>query len=229
MFINDKYNYTLNGIEHEIILHHNIKIDQKPIHEKILVSNKYMMKYVNDLFDYHSIEYCVTKHTLLGVYIFHGINLFHPMLEICLSSNYYHKIQKIQEEIQKDGFNIEFTEQYIVLSTIFFDKIKTSVYLYLLDDSFVYHTFDKKTITHSFYDIYPIKKTNFEEFQISVPNKIEKVLESCDFQLEYICFTKNKKDKKTMIEEVEIRPTIQSIVRENISSFISVIKPFLFV
>jgi hypothetical protein len=49
----DKYNYSLNGIEHEIILNHTLKIDQKPLNEKILVSNKYLMKYINDLPDLH--------------------------------------------------------------------------------------------------------------------------------------------------------------------------------
>ena len=72
----DKYNYSLNGIEHEITLNHNLKIDQKPINEKILVSNKYILKYINDLFDFHSIEYCLVSHALLGVYIFNGINIF---------------------------------------------------------------------------------------------------------------------------------------------------------
>ena len=44
--MNDKYNYSLNGIEHEIILNDCLKIDQKPINEKILVSNKYLIKYI---------------------------------------------------------------------------------------------------------------------------------------------------------------------------------------
>jgi hypothetical protein len=30
---NDKYNYSLNGIEHEIVLNHTLKIDQQPINE----------------------------------------------------------------------------------------------------------------------------------------------------------------------------------------------------
>ena len=29
----------------------------KPIDEKILISNKFMLKYINDLFDYYNIEY----------------------------------------------------------------------------------------------------------------------------------------------------------------------------
>jgi hypothetical protein len=51
-------------------------------------------------------------------------------------------------------------------------------------------------INHPFYDIFPIKKSNFEEFNISVPNKIDKVLESYNFNLNYIVFTKKKKDNK---------------------------------
>ena len=41
--LNDKYNYTLNGIEHEIILNNNLIINKEPIDEKILISNKYLI------------------------------------------------------------------------------------------------------------------------------------------------------------------------------------------
>ena len=85
--LNDKYNYNLNGIEHEIILNHTLKIDQQPLNNKILVSNKYMIKYINDLFDYNSIEYCFINNTLLGVYIFNGVNIFNGNIELCISES----------------------------------------------------------------------------------------------------------------------------------------------
>ena len=57
--------------------------------------------------------------------------------------------------------------------------------------------------------IYNIKKTIFEEFEVSIPNKIEKVLQSYEFNLEYIVFTKKKtKNQKNLIEEIEINPNI---------------------
>lgn len=228
----DKYNYSLNGIEHEITLNHNLKIDQKPLNEKILVSNKYLMKYINDLFDYHSIEYIVVGNTLLGVYIFNGINIFNQTLEICTLENNFFKIRKIESEIKNDDFDIIFNDNYIKISTVFFDNIKSTIYIYPLnndqnDDALNYTTYNGELINHPFYDIFPIKKTNFEEFNISVPNKIDKVLESYNFNLNYIVFTKKKKDNKKIIEEVENKNTINAI-KENLSNFISVIKPFFF-
>jgi hypothetical protein len=228
----DKYNYSLNGIEHEIILNHTLKIDQKPLNEKILVSNKYLMKYINDLFDYHSIEYIVVGNTLLGVYIFNGINIFNQTLELCTLENNFFKIRKIEDEIKNDNFDIIFNDNYIKISTIFFDNIRSTIYIYPLnndqnEDALNYITYNNQIIIHPFYDIFPIKKNNFEEFNISVPNKIDKVLESYNFNLNYIVFTKKKKDNKKIIEEVENKNTI-NVIKENLSNFISVIKPFFF-
>ena len=232
--LSDKYNYTLNGIEHEIILDNSIKIDKNPLNDKILVSNKYMIKYINDLFDYNSIEYCFVGQSLLGIYIFKGINIFDPLLEICTSDNNFFKLKKIEEEIKNDGFDIVFNDHYVKISTIFFDNIKTFLYIYPLenqinDDLLKYNTLNNKTMYHEFYDIYNIKKTTFEEFEVSIPNKIEKVLQSYEFNLEYIIFTKkNNKNQKKIIEEVEIKPTINAFIKENINKFISVIKPFIY-
>ena len=224
--INDKYNYSLNGIEHEIILNHKIKIDQKPINEKILISNKYMIKYINDLFDYNSIEYSFIGDSLLGIYIFKGINIFNQKIEICTLDTNFYKIKKLEEEIKNDDFNIYFDDKYIKISTVFFDNIKTHLYIYpLMNDSIndllSYNTIDNLLISHHFYDIFPIKKTVFEEFEVSVPNKMDKVLESYNFNLNYISFTKKKKDNKKIIEEIEAKQTL-------IGNFISIIKPFLF-
>lgn len=230
---NEKYNYSLNGIEHEIILNHNLKIDQKPINDKILVSNKYIIKYINDLFDFNSIEYCLISNSLLGVYIFNGINIFNETLEICtLDSNFY-KIKKLEEDIINDGFSIEFNENHIKISTIFFEKIKTNIYIYPLEndvneDILKYVNVNNEYLKHKFYDIFPIKKHNFEEFEVSVPNKIEKVLESYNFDLNYIYFAKKKKNNKIIIEEIEEKKSINTIIKDNINNFISVIKPFFF-
>ena len=224
--INDKYNYSLNGIEHEIILNDKIKIDQKPLNEKILVSNKYMIKYINDLFDYHSIEYSFISHALLGIYIFNGINIFNQKIEICTLDSNFFKIKKLEDEIKNDDFHINFDDKYIRIYTTFFDNIKTILYIYPLtneshNDLVNYSTIDNMSISHQFYDIFPIKKYKFEEFEVSVPNKIDKVLESFQFNLNYISFTKKKKDNKRIIEEIEPKNTI-------IGNFISIIKPFLF-
>jgi hypothetical protein len=146
--------------------------------------------------------------------------------------NILFNIRKIESEIKKDDSDIIFNDNYIKISTVFFDNIKSTIYIYPLnndqnDDALNYTTYNNQLINHPFYDIFPIKKSNFEEFNISVPNKIDKVLESYNFNLNYIVFTKKKKDNKKIIEEVENKNTINAI-KENLSNFISVIKPFFF-
>ena len=147
--LNDKYNYSLNGIEHEIILNHSIKIEQNPVNEKILVSNKYLIKYINDLFQYHSIDYCFVNNSLLGVYVFNGINIFNQSIEICTLDSNFIKLKKLEDEILKDEFKIEFNERNIKISTSFFDKIKVHLYIYPLEnemnsDKLTYFTYDNK-------------------------------------------------------------------------------------
>jgi hypothetical protein len=223
----DKYNYSLNGIEHEIILNHTLKIDQNPINDKILVSNKYIIKYINDLFDYNSIEYCLVGNSLLGVYIFNGINIFNSSLEICTSDSNFFKIKKIEDNIKIDGFDIYFSETCIKISTIFFDNIKSTIFIYPLEtdihNDMLTYTINNNKLSHYFYDIFPIKKTKFEEFNVSAPNKIEKVLEAYNFNLNYISFTKNKKDNKKIIEEAE-----EKITSSIINKCITIIKPFFY-
>jgi len=232
--LSDKYNYTLNGIEHEIILNNSIKIDKAPLNDKILVSNKYMVKYINDLMDYHSIEYCFVGESLLGIYIFKGINIFNSLLEICTSDINFFKLKKLEDEIKKDGFEIFFNNNNIRISSIFFDNVKTNIYIYPLEnqansDMLQYNTVHNKLILHEFYDIYNIKKIIFEEFEVSVPNKMEKVLETFDFNLDYIIFTKNKnKDCKKIIEEIEIKPSFNLYIKDGINKFISIVKPFIY-
>jgi hypothetical protein len=227
--INDKYNYSLNGIEHEIILNHNLKIDQKPINKKILVSNKYILKYINDLFDINNIEYCLVGDSLLGVYIFNGINIFNSKLEICTSDINFFKIKKIEDEIKNDGFNISITEKIIKISTVFFDKIKTIIYIYPLEkdtneDILKYKDINNKLLIHNFYDIFPVKKNIYEEFEMSIPNKIDKVLISFGYNLSFISFSNNKDDNKQIIDEIEKN---KSSLTEIFNKFISIIKPFI--
>jgi len=95
------------------------------LNDKILVSNKYMIKYINDLLNYNSIEYCFVVQSLLGIYIFTGINIFDPILEICTSDNNFFNLKKLEE----DGFDIVFSNDYIKIYTIFFDNIKTCLYI----------------------------------------------------------------------------------------------------
>ena len=221
----DRYNYKLNGIEHEIILNNNIKIDMKPTDEKILISNKFMLKYINDLFDYYNIEYFIINNVLLGSYVFNGVNIFQKNLEIATLSINLHKIKKIEDEIKNDDFQIVYNDNYIKITTTFLKKYKTSIYIYLVnhnsdDDSITYKLYNNTELYHKFYDIYPIKKEKFEEYTISIPNKIENVLLSYNFNLNYIVFSNKKDDTLNIIEE--------NVEKTYYEKFISIIKPYFF-
>ena len=82
--LKNNYNYILNGISHEIEIKSNIKIKQNPLDEIVLISNKFMLKFINDLFDYNSIEYTLMGNTLLGCEIFKGINIFKKIIYLII-------------------------------------------------------------------------------------------------------------------------------------------------
>lgn len=255
MFELNKYNYQLNGIEHEILLSDNLKIEREHENEKILVSNKYLLKYINDLFDFHSIEYCILGDTLLGQYVFNGINIFSPLLEIGVNNNYIYKLIKIKDDIINDGNKISYYDGekknyydinlfdknnsdnnnkiFIKISSTFFDGIISSIYIYLFNTNNneieYYSTNNKKydnndttLITFNFYDIFPIKKISFEEFNVFVPNKIENILHIYNFNLNCLFFKKDysKKNKKNqMIEELSNNKKEDSLINKITSIF----------
>lgn len=222
----DRYNYKLNGIEHEIILNNNIKINMTPIDDKLLISNKFMLKYINDLFDYNNIEYFILNNVLMGQYVFKGINIFEKNLEIGTLAINIHKIKKLEEELTNDDFIIVYYENYIKITTTFLKKYKTSIYIYLVNHNSNTDNIDitlqnGKSISHKFYDIYPIKKETFEEFTISIPNKVEAVLLKFNYNLNYIVFSDKYNEEKQQIIEEQEQP------KSLIERFVSLVKPFL--
>jgi len=228
MFELNKYNYQLNGIEHEILLGDHLKINREHENEKILVSNKYLLKYVNDLFDYHSIEYCILGDTLLGQHVFNGINIFSSLLEIGINNNYIYKLIKIKDDIINDGNKITYYDIkkknyydlsvfdinnndnnniFIKISSRFFDNITSFIYIYLFntnDNAIEYYSMNHKIIKFNFYDIFPIKKMLFEEYNISVPNKIENILHIYNINLNSLSFKKESNKKNQIIEELTV-------------------------
>lgn len=232
----NRYHYKLNGIEHEIILNHTLCIEDTPLDEKILCSNKYMLKYINDFLDFNCIEYCLLGNSVLGFYVFQGINIFSPILEIGILSHYIEKFKKIIKDLEEDSIEVKFIEEKCVdemgqkkiktigctLKTVFLDKIKTVLNIYFMEsdeDSISLYNLDKKKISlSSFYDVFPIQKKVFEDFQISVPNKPANVCSAFGINCNYIVFLKkNKIQKKKIVEEVV--ETNENVWIENIQSF----------
>ena len=197
----DYFHYTLNGIEHHIIRNTTNRIIEKtPLDNQLLISQKCLLKYIHDFFTYKSIDYFISNHTLFGYHLFQGIHIYHPYLEICIPYHSYQILIHHKDEIIEDGFEWKEEDEYICIENVFFDKKKVKCYLYKLsspeesfsDVSHIYFenikTNQKKTISYNLYDIYPLTKKRYEEFEIYCPKKINEILEKENFNLEYICF-----------------------------------------
>lgn len=200
MFKNN-YNYILNGIPHEINLNSSIKILSDPLDEKKLLSNKFMIKILNDLFDYLSIDYTLIFNTLLGQKIFEGVNIFEENIEILIEKNNLKKLLKEENYLNENNISIKnINDKYLILKTSFYNNVEVICFIYLfnLNNNILYfYNNNLKIYNLNFYDIFPLKKDNFEEFNISIPNKINKVLEICEINLNFIHF----KSKKMIIKK----------------------------
>jgi hypothetical protein len=225
--LNDKFNYTLNGIEHQISLNSRIIIKNEPLNEKILISNKFLLKYIHDLFKIHNIEYFISYYTLLGYYVFEGINLYHKDLYICIPDHHYNKLIKLKEDIKKDDFIFIEKENYISIKTILFDKITVSLYIFFIktdDDKNMIHSIHNIESKLNFYDIYPLQEQKYEEFTVSVPNKIDNVLNSYQININHIIFENNNDSKnfednhKSKKKELKYNNIEENILNNNINN-----------
>lgn len=201
--LKNNYNYILNGIPHEVNLNSSIKIKSNPLDEKKLLSNKFMMKILNDLFIFLSIEYCLINKTLLGQKIFKGINIFEENIEILIQKNYLKKLLKEQDFLHNNKIIIENVDnKYIILKTFFYKDIEVLTYIYLFNEENNVLSFynDNKIYNLEFYDVFPIRKDDYEEFKINIPNKVENVLTACEINLKYINFKSYKTIVKTFFE-----------------------------
>jgi hypothetical protein len=194
----DIYNYSLNGVYHEIELNNKIKIIDKPKNEINLYSQKLLLKYIHDLFEIYKIDYFISNHTLLGYKIFNGIHIFKNYIELTILDTYIDKIDKIKQKIIDDEFTILITDNYIKVSTIFMNECTVSMFIYILKQDInqdkLITNIKNKNYYHNFYDIYPLHKKEYEDIHVYVPNKIEKVLNNYDIKMENIIFTNTNDD-----------------------------------
>ena len=203
--IYNNYNYILNGIVHETPLNSSIKFESEPLEQKYLITNKYFIKIINDLFDYLSIEYTIIKNTLLGQKIFNGVNIFEEFNEFLIEKNNIKKLLKEKDYLKSNYIDLHFIdEKYFLLETRIFNELKTYAYIYIFDVDNDIVTFCDKTnqvFNFKFYDVYPIQKNKFEEFEVSVPNKIDIVLKQTGIKLDYLILKSNKMIVKKFMEE----------------------------
>ena len=202
--LKNNYNYILNGIPHEVNINSSIKIKSDPLEEKKLLSNKFMMKILNDLFLYLSIDYCIINQTLLGQKIFKGINIFEEDIEILIQKNNVKKLLKEEDFLKNNHISINnIDDKFLIFKTTFFNHFEVLTYIYLFnEENNIIHFYNKeqKIYNLNFYDIFPIKKDIYEEFNINIPNKIDDVLTKCDINLKFINFKSYKMIVKNYLE-----------------------------
>ena len=202
--LKNNYNYILNGIPHEVNINSSIKIKSDPLEEKKLLSNKFMIKILNDLFLYLSIDYCIINQTLLGHKIFKGINIFEEDIEILIQKNNLKKLLKEEDFLKSNNIFINnIDNKFLILKTKFFNHFEVLTYIYLFnEENNIIHFYNKeqKIYNLNFYDIFPIKKDIYEEFNINIPNKVDDVLSKCDINLKFINFKSYKMIVKNYLE-----------------------------
>lgn len=225
---NNSYYYSLNNVFHTIS-NKNIEIQNNilsQLNEKTLISQKYLLKYLHDLFEYHNIDYSIYHNTLLGFHLFQGIHIFYDHIELIMM---YRNFQDLYKELKNDGFSIDFESKYlIVISSSFFDKIQIKAFIYFLhsdENNRLYHLsphfiasskcykdllIEKESFHLTFipfHHIFPCKKVNYEDFQIFIPNQYLSILESLELKKDFYIFDSNhiktKLLKKNNIEQEE--------------------------
>jgi len=212
----NNYNYILNGISHEVNIDSSIKILSDPLEEKKLLSNKFMLKILNDLFEYLSIDYTIINNTLLGQKIFKGIHIFEEDIEILIDYNNIKKLLKEENYLNNNDIYLKNFDKYTLIKTNFFQnvEVKCYIYLYKLDKNIMnFYDSNNKLYNLNFYDIFPLKKEIIEEYYIYVPNKIDNVLENCGYSLNLIILKSYKSIvKKFYQENQEVFQTIIYII-----------------
>ena len=190
----NNFNYILNGISHEVNINSSIKISSNPLDEKQLLSNKFLLKIINDLLIYLEIDYCLINKTLLGQKIFKGINIFENNLEILIHKHNIKKLLKEKNYLFNNKIYIHNQQKYLIIETFFF-QLSTKCYIYLFheeNNKIYFYNYLNEVINLDFYDIFPLKKDIFEEFNVYIPNKIDNVLTNCNINLNFIHFKNNK-------------------------------------
>ena len=202
--LQDSYRYTLNGVYHEICNPNSSSMRKLDIsslrsREKHLVSQKFLLKYLHDLFEHHQIDYTIFHETLRGQSIFQGIHIFEKKIEICMM---YRPLQTLLgQDLLRDGFFLDFESPYFaVISTQFFDLITVKAYIYFfrrdlentsqiitihplylsrfkrytdLDLSLtpLHSDRDYKILSLPLSTIFPPQRAPFEDFEVYLPHK----------------------------------------------------------
>ena len=106
--------------------------------------------------------------------------IFEESIELLIQKNNLKKILKEIDFLKKNNIYFENNIKYLLLYTYFFNyKIECFIYLFEQNNNDIYFTMNNNIIRLNFYDIYPLKKVIFEEFNVYIPNKINNVLENC--------------------------------------------------
>ena len=206
------------------------------LQEKNFLHQKFLLKYLHDFFEYHEIDYSIYFQTLLGQTIFDGIHLFHNFIEIIMM---YRDFDEYKKELLQDGFHIDFQSKYfMVISTNIFGKpiIKAHIYFIHKSEDSYYHlsphyvqncTSYKELLKEKeeyhliflqLHEIFPLKKANYEDFEVYIPNKRDEILKKLQLFKEYYEFNNQenkieKEEKEEKEENISIYDYLKSFIK----------------
>ncbi len=240
--LSDSYHYTFNHVYHPISKNNMIIQNHllSQIDEKGLMSQKYLLKYLHDFFIFHNIDYSLFNNTLLGYHLFEGLHIFYHQIELLMM---YRDFQEFSKELINDGFHIDFTSQYLcVISSSFINKIQVKAFIYFIHNGenslyFLSPLYvsqckkykdllkEKETYHLKFVllnQLFPCKKVKYEDFEIFIPNKVDKILEIIELKRETYIFDDlsildkkiKKKEEKENNHEIEEKNILKNIFHD---------------
>lgn len=183
MLLTNNSEYKIFNVNHKIS---NDLIIMKPIPMndiKILEIIYLCIKYVTEFLEKHNIDYCISDGTLLGCIRHNGIIPWDSDFDIMIFRDGYFKLKKLMKDFRNENFDIlNISPGY----KIFYNKIPFGeLFVYDIDIDDLYKmaypyimnrpvfTMNKLYFPWQKYkkeDIFPLKKTQFEDFDVYIPN-----------------------------------------------------------
>lgn len=183
MLLTNNSEYKIFNVNH-IISNDLIFKEPIPLNDMNKLETIYLcVKYVTKFLEKHNIDYCISDGTLLGCIRHNGIIPWDSDFDIMIFKDGYFKLKRLLNEFENENFNIinmipgykifynkiPFGELFVYDKDI--DNLYKMAYPYILNKP--KFTMNKLYFPWQQYkeeDIFPLKKAQFEDFNVYVPN-----------------------------------------------------------
>ena len=237
MLLTNGSKYNIFNSEHtirdDLIIKNPIPISNIDKLEKLYL----VIKYTTEFLEKHNIDYCIESGTLIGCVRHDGIIPWDDDVDIMIFKEGYFKLKKLMNKYNNEnhkilhitpGFKLFYdNESYGELFLYDLDK-KNGVYRMAfpyIDNKPTFYTgklyFDYQRFNEE--DIFPTKKTLFEDFYVRTPNNIKNILKTTytNNLLECVyCPDKNAQHASLKLIHYKIVEVIENITCNKILIFL---------